>query len=94
MNIDLIKSALTLNGPLTRGELINATGLSDRQVKNALDQLQARSGGVAPAGRKKGVQLYGISSERPKDKPRPYVHTWSELRRDPFAHRDLALAGR
>ncbi len=96
-NLDRIKSRITLHGPQTVGDLMKALGLKDHQVRPLLSQAMSRTGGIVHAGRRAGIQLYGlpgIHAPKPKEYPKRYEHKFIELKRDPFQHRDLALAGR
>jgi hypothetical protein len=90
---EAIRSVLKLNGPQSVSQLVKATGHSDHNVRVALSADTT----ITITRRGHLGMMYGISgihAPKPKVYPKPYVSEFKELRRDPFAHRDLALAGR
>lgn len=96
-NLDRIKAIITLHGPQTAPDLVKATGLTDTVIRGALTAALSRTGGIVYAGKRGGMRLYGlpgIHTPKAKEYPKPYVHPFTPLSRDPFEHRDLALMGR
>lgn len=99
-NLDRIKSCITLNGPQSVGDLMKALKLKDHQVRPLLSQAMSRTGGIVHAGRRAGIQLYGlpgIHAPKPKEYPKRYVPEFKELTphdHDIYAGRDLAMLAR
>lgn len=94
-----IKSLLERTEPLRVDQIADELGISCTQANNAVQLMITRVGGAVRAGRDGKFILYTAPGRAQKKTssnvvgPR-YLAPPGELRRNPFEHRDLALAGR
>jgi hypothetical protein len=99
-----IVNALTKNGPMTAAEIAEHAGLPGQVVRVSIGAMITRFGGAVRVGKVGTSIIYGIpgrdnvsvrKSLRENVAGPRYVPDMSGvLRRDPFEHQKLAMAGR
>ena len=99
-----IVNALTKRGPMTAAEIAEHAGLQTQVVRVSIGAMLTRFGGAVRVGKVGASIIYGIPGrdDVPKSRalrenvagPRYVPDMSGVLRRDPFEHQKLAMAGR